>query len=74
MTATKAKAQGTKRAQVTTPTDRTLHIERPVPKHHDSRNAARDSARKQPFLQLLGEAQVDKLLTQARPLRFGRDT
>ncbi len=51
---------------------RTLHIERPAAKHRDSLSAARDSARKQPFLQLLGESQVDKLLTHARPLRFGR--
>ena len=51
---------------------RTLQIERPTPKHHNSLNAARVSVRKQPFLQLLGESHVDRLLAHARPLRFGR--
>jgi small-conductance mechanosensitive channel len=51
---------------------RTVQIERPAPKQYDTLDAARVSARKQPFLQLLGEEQVDKLLTHARLLRFGR--
>jgi small-conductance mechanosensitive channel/CRP-like cAMP-binding protein len=51
---------------------RTLHIERPAAKQHDSLAAARTSAHKQPFLQLLDEAQVEKLLAHARLLRFGR--
>lgn len=51
---------------------RTLQIQR---KKNDNRNAlevARTSLRRQPFLQLLSSAQLDRILADARLLRFGR--
>jgi small-conductance mechanosensitive channel/CRP-like cAMP-binding protein len=51
---------------------RTLHIERGGGKSRDALTTARISVRKQPFLQLLDTAQLEKLLGHARPLRFGR--
>jgi len=51
---------------------RTLHIERPKARRQDALSAARSTVRKQPFLQLLDDAQVDKLIANARLLRFGR--
>lgn len=51
---------------------RTLQIERPKTKHQGSMSIARASAQRQPFLQLLDESQVDKLLAQAQLQRFGR--
>ena len=51
---------------------RTLQIERQKASRPDALAAARATVRKQPFLQLLDDAQVDKLLSLARLLRFGR--
>ncbi|MHA3772328.1 cyclic nucleotide-binding domain-containing protein [Verrucomicrobiota bacterium sgz303538] len=51
---------------------RTLKIDRPQQQHQDPMEAARASAQKQPFLQLLEPAQINKLLMQAKLLRFGR--
>jgi len=51
---------------------RTVQIERTTPKAHDAMAIARASLRKQPFLQLLDEAQLEKLLNHAKFLRFGR--
>ncbi len=51
---------------------RTLRIERPGARRKDALANARATVRKQPFLQLLDEAQVETLLAGARLLRFGR--
>ncbi len=51
---------------------RTLHIERPKSRRQDTLADARSTVRKQAFLHLLDEAQVDRLLADARLLRFGR--
>jgi small-conductance mechanosensitive channel/CRP-like cAMP-binding protein len=51
---------------------RTVRMERPGARKQDALGAARAKVRQQPFLQLLGEEQVDKLLTFARLQRFGR--
>jgi small-conductance mechanosensitive channel/CRP-like cAMP-binding protein len=51
---------------------RTLQIERGAGKAKDALATARASVRKQPFLQLLDEAQLEKLLANARFERFGR--
>lgn len=51
---------------------RTVQIDRPRARRQDALTAARSTVRKQAFLQLLDEAQVDKLLAHARLLRFGR--
>ncbi len=51
---------------------RTLHIEKPLPQSKPSLETARTTVRKQPFLQLLDDAQTDTLLTNARLQRFGR--
>ena len=51
---------------------RTLQIDRPRARRQDTLATARSTVRKQAFLQLLDEAQVDKLLADARLLRFGR--
>ncbi len=51
---------------------RTLHIERPKAKPEDALSAARHSVRRQPILQLLDEAQLDKLFVHARLQQFGR--
>jgi small-conductance mechanosensitive channel/CRP-like cAMP-binding protein len=51
---------------------RTVQIQRTAAAAHDAMAIARASLRKQPFLQLLEEAQLEKLLTQAKFLRFGR--
>ena len=51
---------------------RTLQIDRPKARRQDALTTARATVRKQAFLQLLDEAQVDKLLAHARLLRFGR--
>jgi CRP-like cAMP-binding protein len=51
---------------------RTLQIDRRKPDVEDPVAAARMSARKQPILQLLDDAQFDKLLHCARLQRFGR--
>jgi hypothetical protein len=51
---------------------RTVQIERANPAAQPALEAARSSARKQPFLQLLDESQTDRLLASARLKRFGR--
>ena len=51
---------------------RTLHLEKPKPVALPAMEAARTSAKKQPFLQLLDSEQTDKLLASARLQRFGR--
>jgi len=51
---------------------RTVHVERPKPKHEETLAAARTSIQKQPFLQLLDQEQTEKLLNNAKLLRFGR--
>ncbi len=51
---------------------RTVQIERASAKAPGSLSAAQQSVRKHPFLQLLDEEQLGKLLTQARLQRFGR--
>jgi small-conductance mechanosensitive channel/CRP-like cAMP-binding protein len=51
---------------------RTVQIERPAGKQQQSLLAARGSVRRQPFLKLLDDVQIDKLLHHARLLRFGR--
>ena len=51
---------------------RTLQIERTKPSAQPAMEAARTSAKKQPFLQLLDTEQTDKLLCSARLQRFGR--
>jgi small-conductance mechanosensitive channel len=51
---------------------RTVQIERPAGKQQQNLSAARSSVRKQPFLKLLDDEQIDKLLHHARLLRFGR--
>ena len=51
---------------------RTLQIDRTKTSRPDALTAARATVRKQPFLQLLDEAQVDQLLSHAQMLRFGR--
>lgn len=51
---------------------RTLHIERPKKETGDALTIAHTSLRRQPFLQLLSPNQLDKLLADARLLRFGR--
>jgi CRP-like cAMP-binding protein len=51
---------------------RTLQFERRGAKSQDALATARASARKQPFLQLLDEAQLEKLFAAARFERFGR--
>jgi small-conductance mechanosensitive channel/CRP-like cAMP-binding protein len=51
---------------------RTLQIERPTAKNQDAMEAARASISRQPFFQLLDTAQMDRVLTEARFLRFGR--
>lgn len=52
---------------------RTLQIEKPQARQTDNLAIAAQSARKHPFLQLLDETQMQKLLTRARYERFGRD-
>ena len=51
---------------------RTVQIERAKAAAQPAMEAARSSARKQPFLQLLDSAQTDRLLASARLQRFGR--
>jgi small-conductance mechanosensitive channel len=51
---------------------RTVQVERVAGKQQQSVTAARGSVRKQPFLKLLGDEQIDKLLHHPRMLRFGR--
>lgn len=51
---------------------RTLHIERQGAKSGGTLTTAQQSARKHPFLQLLDEEQMGKLIKNARMLRFGR--
>jgi len=51
---------------------RTVQIERREAKSQDPLVTARASARQQPFLQLLDEAQLEKLFAVARFERFGR--
>jgi CRP-like cAMP-binding protein len=49
-----------------------VQIERPASQQKQSLTAARSSVRKQPFLKLLADEQIDQLLHHARLLRFGR--
>ncbi len=51
---------------------RTLQVEKPKPRHEKTLEAARDMMRKQAFFQCLDEAQMSKLLLNAKLLRFGR--
>jgi CRP-like cAMP-binding protein len=51
---------------------RTVQLERSKHQAHDAMTVARACVRKQPFLQLLDEAQLEKLLAHAKFLRFGR--
>lgn len=51
---------------------RTVQLEKPKPMARPSLESARTSVRKQPFLQLLDDAQTDTLLSNARLMRFGR--
>lgn len=51
---------------------RTVQIQRSAHASHDAMTVARACVRKQPFLQLLDEAQLEKLLAHAKFLRFGR--
>ncbi len=51
---------------------RTVQIDRPKARRQDALTAARATVRKQPILQLLDEPQMEKLLANARLLRFGR--
>jgi small-conductance mechanosensitive channel/CRP-like cAMP-binding protein len=51
---------------------RTVQIEKRSAAQHDALTIARACVRKQPFLQLLDEAQLEKLLENARFQRFGR--
>ena len=51
---------------------RTVHLEKTKPPTQPAMDAARISAKKQPFLQLLDEEQTDTLLASARLQRFGR--
>ena len=51
---------------------RTVQIERTKTAAQPAMEAARTSARKQPFLQLLDDSQTDRLLASARLQRFGR--
>jgi small-conductance mechanosensitive channel/CRP-like cAMP-binding protein len=51
---------------------RTLQVERPAPRAKNSLTTAQSSAKKHPFLQLLDEDQMGRLLMHARPQRFGR--
>jgi small-conductance mechanosensitive channel/CRP-like cAMP-binding protein len=51
---------------------RTVQIERTSASQHDALTIARACVRKQPFLQLLDEPQLEKLLEHAKFQRFGR--
>ena len=51
---------------------RTVHLDRAKASAQPAMEVARNSARKQPFLQLLDSAQTDRLLASARLQRFGR--
>ena len=51
---------------------RTVQIERTRPAAAPTLEAVRSSTRKQPFLELLDDAQASRLLESARLLRFGR--
>ena len=51
---------------------RTVQIQRSSTAGHDTLATARACVRKQPFLQLLDEAQLEKLLAHAKFQRFGR--
>jgi small-conductance mechanosensitive channel/CRP-like cAMP-binding protein len=51
---------------------RTVQIERAKADQRGALEIARTSIRRQPFLQLLDPAQLDRLLADARLLRFGR--
>ena len=51
---------------------RTLQIEKPKSDAHPATEAARNSAKKLPFLQLLDDAQTGALLAGAKLQRFGR--
>ena len=51
---------------------RTVQIERTRPAAAPTREAMRGSTGKQPFLELLDEAQADRLMRSAHLLRFGR--
>ncbi|MEQ1858650.1 MAG: cyclic nucleotide-binding domain-containing protein [Chthoniobacteraceae bacterium] len=51
---------------------RTLQIQRPKIDKRDALEIARTSLRRQPFLQLLSSTQLDRLLANAKLLRFGR--
>jgi small-conductance mechanosensitive channel/CRP-like cAMP-binding protein len=51
---------------------RTVQIERPKVDHGTALEVAHTSIRRQPFLQLLANDQLDQLLADARLLRFGR--
>lgn len=51
---------------------RTVQIERPERERKDAMSIARACVRKQPFLQLLDEAQQEKLLAAAKYVRYGR--
>ena len=51
---------------------RTVQIERPARERGDALSIARTCVRRQPFLQLLGEAQQERLLATAKYVRYGR--
>jgi len=51
---------------------RTVQIQKSSVTPHDALSVARACVRKQPFLQLLDEAQLEKLLEHAKFQRFGR--
>jgi len=51
---------------------RTVQLERPKAPPAEALGSARQAARRQPILQLLDEAQLDKIFRQARLQRFGR--
>ncbi len=51
---------------------RTLHVEKPQPRHEKSLESARDVMRKEGFFQCLDEGQMSRLLMHAKLMRFGR--
>lgn len=52
---------------------RTVQIERPKVDRRNALEVARTSIRRQPFLQLLSQEQLDRLIADAKLLRFGRN-
>ncbi len=52
---------------------RTLQVEKPQPRHEKTLEAAQDLMRNQEFFQCLDEAQMSRLLLNARLLKFGRN-